>query len=350
MHTTGRLMSTVAASPTTANSLEAVLRRHLQHSKGGNVYAASAEHQRLLSGMYCYVKGIAAARKDLGLSDTDMLTDEEVERASCTDQKAIIERPICGHIPFKALKETTDAAGNYVNDRYQLRGEKCEEIPLLCTIGCEGSGKTVTLLHTTAAAVHVMEGMVRKRTKNATERKRWRPLGFYVSFAGGNVSIELHKQKFLPMTAIALRVAYSVIDDCCATRPKGGMEAAATTAGKKISYEEFATEVLAECKFRWDEETFRGIVAALRAVLAWDGPMFIAIDDFEQAYQHKLKKIGEGLRHVSTELLMSDKALPISCNANKQHVELYETYLAVSACCVADLVAAAPTLLLLHLE
>ncbi|CUI15136.1 multi-copy leucine-rich repeat protein, putative [Bodo saltans] len=333
---TGRLMSAVEASPT-ANSLEAVLRRHL-HVKSDNVYAANAEHQRLLSGMYCYVKGIAAARKGLVLSDsdTDMLTDEEVERAACTN-KLTIERPMCGYIPFKALKETTDAAGNYVIDRYQDCGEEWEDIPLLCTIGCEGSGKTVTLLHTTAAAVHMLEGAVRKCTKNdATERVRWRPLGFYVSFAGDAVDSELHKHEHFPiLTAIALRMAYSVIEDCCATA-----RADATPSGeKKASYEEFATEVLTACHYRWDAETFRGIVAALRTVLAWDGPMFVAVDDFKEAYMHHLERINVELSGLCRALLVNDDLLPLSCVGNSR-IKIYESYLAVSASSASDLVAA----------
>ncbi|CUI15132.1 multi-copy leucine-rich repeat protein, putative [Bodo saltans] len=352
-HNNSRLLSSAAAAPTTASSLEAVLRRHLQHVKSGNVHAASTEHQGLVSGMYRYVKGIAAARqhmKDLVLSDTelseyaqhdklccvDLMTDRDVERAACRGTLPMIERPMCGHIPFNALKATTDAVRAHVKERYIHRGNS-EDIPLLCNIGCEGSGKTVTLLHTTAAAVHMLEGAVRKCTNNdATERVRWRPLGFYVSFAGDAVDSELHKHEDFPiLTAIALRMAYSVIEDCCATA-----RVDATPSGeKKASYEEFATEVLTACHYRWDEETFRGIIAALRAVLGWDGPMFIAVDDFKEAYMHQLERINVELRRVCGALLVNDEVLPLNCVGNSR-LKIYESYLAVSACSAVDLVAA----------
>ncbi|CUG87910.1 multi-copy leucine-rich repeat protein, putative [Bodo saltans] len=289
--------------------------------------------------MYCYEKAIASTRErlkdrvrcDSTLPETtkrkklyalQQMNDEEIERAALRNKLPVIERPMCGPIPFKPSMTTTATVRALVKERYRV-GERTR---LLCNVGCEGSGKTV-MLHTTAAAVHMMEGMVSECTNDdGTERERWRPLGFYVSFAGDTVRSEtageLHKQTSFPiLTAIAIRMVYSVIDDYC---------------GMRVPYQTFVAEVLAACNRRWDEENFRGIVAALRAVLEWDGPMFIAVDDFKRAYGQELSSIVAGLQ--CRALLVSEKTLPISSGARPP---VYESYAAVSAHSAVDAFIAA---------
>ncbi|CUG91402.1 multi-copy leucine-rich repeat protein, putative [Bodo saltans] len=48
-----------------------------------------------------------------------------------------------------------------------------------------------------------------------------------------------------------------------------------------MEYEQFATKIVGHCNMACDEDNFDRIVTALRTVLRWRGPMFIAIDEFK---------------------------------------------------------------------
>ncbi|CUI15133.1 multi-copy leucine-rich repeat protein, putative [Bodo saltans] len=337
-HTARRSMYSVMPF-TTPNPLEPVVRRYLQHAKSGNVFAARTSEQRLLSDMDRYLNDIATARgriRDLVLSDTTLsedtkreklytvehMTDADIESYNFADNPPRIKRPKCDIFPFKVSKETTDAVRAHVEQCCSRGSERA----LLCSVGCAGSGRSVMHLHTIAAAVRMMEGMVQEYTNgNASERERLRPLGFYVSFkyqTAAEKDVQLRKQEML-----------SYIDCDC---PPDGVPVI-DWGGRKASYEDFCAEVLAHCNLGNDEANFRGITAALRAVLAWDGPMFISVDDLELAYKHQVQNISAGLIDVCEALLVNDEALLTRCDGKRP---VFESYLAVSAYGAVDPVAA----------
>ncbi|CUG88876.1 multi-copy leucine-rich repeat protein, putative [Bodo saltans] len=233
------------------------------------------------------------------------------------------------------------------NDYERPPRDRClQRTSLLCNSGFAGTGKTTLLQHTTVEALWVLERMVHEHVKSGGARKIAvaedakddpadtkaamhlnRPLGFYVTFnTRATPSTEdpkyLNTEDVPILTAIALRMAYSVVPSC-----------------HRGSYEDFAKRVAPHCDKGSDENNFKLIVKALQSALDWKGPMFIAIDEFRNAYVNRTTdERRKGLSRVCRVLL--DNALPILTAPKLAHV-VYASYIAVSVYDAVDTVALA---------
>ncbi|CUF17338.1 multi-copy leucine-rich repeat protein, putative [Bodo saltans] len=206
---------------------------------------------------------------------------------------------------------------------------------LLCNSGCTGVGKTTLLHHTIVEALRVLELMVGEHVeaaggmcksvmargeKDETDAKKYlqRPLGFYVTFSGDDTPSSADQKylytqsgSFPILTAIALRMAYSVV-------PSDNRE----------SYQDFTARVAPHCDRISDGGNFMSIVKALRSELGWEGPMFLAIDEFRKPYENRTSdKRRAGLSRMHAFLL--DGALPLATSPSLNHI-VYSSYLAVA--------------------
>jgi hypothetical protein len=276
------------------------------------------------------------------------LDDLESEGAPTVAQSKIM-RPLCGGVPFLAMDSVKDDVRRHV-----LRREKDSasgQTALLCNIGCSGSGMTDLQHHTVAEAVRALRAMVHTQAASRAEQHRWRPLGFYVTFDRSFTSS--HHDKYYsgssmfvpPLTRIALRMVYSVltfnaIDRGCAVDHDRHVP----------HYSLFALRLLHLCDLRADMSNFTCIIGALRKVLKWDGPMFIAIDGFSRAARdnrrytdggHTELTVTDCLRDLCADLLDAAQTLAISPKHGAPVV--YERYISVNVRDAGDIAQLATT-------
>ncbi|CUG89102.1 multi-copy leucine-rich repeat protein, putative [Bodo saltans] len=272
----------------------------LTEVKGGNVFAAHDADQTMLDAMQRYLDG--------------------------SETKA----PRCGEIPFKLSGSVEHDVLRHVFHRDREYDKSSanfsqQRTSLLCNSGFGGTGKTTLLYHTTVEAFRILKRMVGEHisivTKDSAEEAKraheMRPLGFYVTFntettSGTADQKYLDTEKVPILTAIALRMAYSVVP----------------SYNREI-YRDFATRVAPYCDKSSDVNNFNSVVKALRSKLGWEGPMFIAIDEFRNAYgSRNSEERREGLSSVCEILL--DGALPLLPPSPKLDHIVYKSYIAVS--------------------
>ncbi|CUF17463.1 multi-copy leucine-rich repeat protein, putative [Bodo saltans] len=286
--------------------------------KSGNVFATWDEDQSHLGDMQRYLDGSAP------------------------------KAPRCGEIPFKlsgsvehdVLRHVWHREKSYKKSSSSTVGQ--QRTSLLCNSRFSGTGKTTLLQLTTVKAVrvlglmvdeHVEAGGVRTSmvarganddSEEAKRAHRKRPLGFYVTFntpvtPSSDDQKYLHTEEFPLLTAIALRMAYSVV-------PSDNRE----------SYQDFTEKIEPHCDKNSDRNNFNSIIKALRNELDWEGPMFIAIDEFRKPYEGRA--YGErrkGLSRMCAFLL--DNALPLLPLPMPGHT-VYTSYIAVSVYDAVDTV------------
>jgi hypothetical protein len=312
-----------------SNLLEDAVIRSLPFVKSGSLFAAHPEDQTQLVDIMRYL--------------------EDLERAPTPAALSQILPPACGMMPFLALESVKRDVRRHVWDR-QSEGVSNRRTALLCNSGCAGSGKTTQQQHTTAEAVMMLREMVNADTAGSAEKFRWRPLGFYVTFNTQLTDRYLDctfMGKAVPiLTRIALRMAYSVLTWRAAgkTTSRAGQQSDATNRHAFVEqaihdhlaqlpqYDIFAQDLLNYCNTD-DMSNFGNIIGALRKVLKWDGPMFIAIDEFAKAAAESQIGVVGCLTLVCTKLLDDAKTLPISA----QH-DVYERYICASVYDAVDTV------------
>ncbi|CUG88873.1 multi-copy leucine-rich repeat protein, putative [Bodo saltans] len=237
-------------------------------NKSGNVFAAHRDHQELLDKMQRYMKGASQPTEDNG------------------------NVPLCGVIPLKFSNQVSRDVARHVRER-EIGGTFDDvKTSLLCNIGTAGSGQAILLHQTTVEAVQMLGQMVGEHVEAAARRSatpeestRKGPLGFYVTFNTSLTSTDRDKHflaadKYPILTAIALRVAYSVVDP-------------------SIDYGTFAKRVAKCCNLESDKANFESIIDALRSVWKWDGPMFLAIHDCQRPFKRlPLEQLHDGLSDV----------------------------------------------------
>ncbi|CUF95051.1 multi-copy leucine-rich repeat protein, putative [Bodo saltans] len=307
------------------SGMEQYLKRYTLKNKH-QVFASFLPDQLLLSEMLRYVKEIDAARESVRDANAgresearatfekelDAMTEEQVEDIALQYGVKDIKRPMCGMIPFKPSGD--DSVRAHLAERRDVPPYRTR---LLCNSGVVGSGKSVLMLHSTAAAIPILERKINKRVTVDPER-RWRPLGFYVSFNTCLTATTWRDAETKNiLTLIALRIAYSVLEDeQCVRR----------------NYDAFSSEMYQLCSGN-DEEDFTCIIKALRTVLKWDGPMFLAIDEFHRAFPGgNTTDIVLGLSTVCARLLDAAPKLPLPLsNVVDINDYIYERYIAASA-------------------
>ncbi|CUE65438.1 multi-copy leucine-rich repeat protein, putative [Bodo saltans] len=295
--------------------------------KSGNVFGS--EGQTGLKEMQRYTREIEAAREtwlaalpppDPGKEKkgAEVLTDEEIERL--VHKHGGPNRIKRAEVSYVSLIPTKSVHAN-VRDHVEQRRSTQHEAALLCNYGPSGSGKTVQMMHTTAVAVEVIGGMVRSQITNDVDRERLRPLGFYVSFtrhdrtpnwADSRRLTPSNGREYFVLTAIALRMAFAVME-------------------YRESYKDFANIMINACDMTDDKINFDIIVAALRQVLKWEGPMFIAVDGFLRAFEYEAPAVAAGLSTVCRRLLDESPLLLVSPTSEKEGPVIYERYLAISS-------------------
>ncbi|CUG84471.1 multi-copy leucine-rich repeat protein, putative [Bodo saltans] len=205
-------------------------------------------HQELLDKMQRYMKGMSEP------------TDEDSGNV-----------PVRGVIPFNFSNQVSRDVARHVRER-EKSGMRTS---LLCNIGTAGSGQALLLHQITVEAVQMLDQMVGEHVEAAARgsskegQYRRRPLGFYVTFNASLTSTDRDKHylaadRYPILTAIALRVAYSVVVD------------------PSIDYSTFAKRVAKYCNLANDEANFKCIVDALRSIWKWDGPMFRTLPETVQ--------------------------------------------------------------------
>ncbi|CUG40494.1 multi-copy leucine-rich repeat protein, putative, partial [Bodo saltans] len=309
----------------------------------GNVFATLHEHQLQLNDMQRFLGKVYDTTRPL-------------HQGVPLQMSATVQRYVRRHVRDREREQIT---------AYTKRdGSSVERRPtsLLCSCGSTGSGKSTMLLHTTVEGVIQLECNVSSthvRWRGEAKRHLYRPLGFVVTFsepADNNNSSRLTESqpRFPVLTEIALRMAYSVLDHTHRTTNKP-----TTNVG---TYEHFTSIILKYCDLDKDMQNFECIIAALRRVLHWKGPMFIAIDDFDLACSavknelcrgnefrpcpagkldddvpgHQSRAVAESLENVCVQLL--DNALPLMYE-NGEKDKVCEIYIAVSVSKAADLAA-----------
>ncbi|CUF95080.1 multi-copy leucine-rich repeat protein, putative [Bodo saltans] len=321
--------------PLPPSPLQVSVERYLvSHKVKSNhqVFASFSPDQLLLSDMLRYVREIDAARERVRVAkaglesearakleeELDAMTEEQVETLALKCGGKKIKRPMCASVPFKPSGDV-----GVRTHLAQKRNVNSYRTPLLCNSGVTGSGKSVLMLHSTAAAIPILERKINKQITNADERRIWRPLGFYVSFntpVTAMTTNETRRQDSI-LTLIALRMAFSVLDD------------------ERCTYKAFSNEMFHLCHLDTDEENCMHIIKALRTVLKWSGPMFVAMDEFKRAFPEEDRKIiVAGLKEVCTRLIDAASLLPIDLTSKDF---IYDRYVAVSAYNAVDPVALA---------
>ncbi|CUG91401.1 multi-copy leucine-rich repeat protein, putative [Bodo saltans] len=225
---------------------------------------------------------------------------------------------------MKGMSQPTEDSGNV-----PLCGViKIMRTSLLCNIGTAGCGQAILLMQMTVEAVQMLDQMVGEHVEAAArgsttpeeatrngevEQYRRRPLGFFVMFNSSLTSTDRDKydlaaDRYPVLTAIALRVAYSVVVD------------------PSIDYGTFAKMVAKCCNLENDKANFECIVDALRSIWKWDGPMFVAIDEFERPFKRlPLEQFHNGLSDVCHGLLDQSRE-PFMTPSHK----VFSHYVAVS--------------------
>ncbi|CUG88001.1 multi-copy leucine-rich repeat protein, putative [Bodo saltans] len=294
--------------------------------KSGTVFAYLGNFEE----MRRYADEIEAARGELvsatGCALSDVLTVKEIESLADKHGLKKIMRPECSD--WTSLIPTDSVHADVRAHVEQRRNPHKHDTSVLCNYGPSGSGKSVQLLHTTAVATQIIGGMVRRGVSDDVERERCRPLGFCVSFTrhDGTGSYKDRDEltppsgQLLILTAIALRMAFAVMERSRYT----------STPDESNYYSYFVDKMIDKCDMTNDKGNFDSIVAALRQVLKWEGPMFIAVDSFLRAFDYKAPAIATGFSTVCRELLDESPVLPISSSEETGPV-IYERYLAISS-------------------
>ncbi|CUG57291.1 multi-copy leucine-rich repeat protein, putative, partial [Bodo saltans] len=283
----------------------------------------------------------SALRKSLEETVTDWLMEERRRRrlknvivfaATSKDQEQLNSvqtylhqptraNPLFGQIPLKWSASVVDEV-RHVLMRESVLGSNGRP-SLLCNSGHTGTGKTTLLQQTTSLGVKELKAMVDEHVKSGEAQDKYSPFGFFVTFNTGVTPIDADNEylgatkKFPILTAIALRMAYSV------------MEPPDVEHEDSKGYTAFAKEIAPYCDWTSDGNNFDCIVRAMRNVLEWEGPMFIAIDEFKLPFRVRtLQECIEGLGTVCKHLL--DDAKPLFRKTLTVKHTVYESYIAVS--------------------
>ncbi|CUI14983.1 multi-copy leucine-rich repeat protein, putative, partial [Bodo saltans] len=230
-------------------------------------------------------------------------------------------RPLVGEIPLKLSGSVERGVCRHVYNRES----EDRRTSLLCNCGYIGSGRTTLLQLTTVEAVRTLKTMVGEHVTPKEAQGKYRPLGFYVTFKDGPTPIcadraYLEAKTFPILTAIALRMAYSVV-----VPPKSDD---VDHSKNSVDYRKFSRIIASQCDMTSDKDNFDRIIGALRRVLQWEGPMFIAIDEFKVPFAFRTpQECNDGLEKVCKHVL--DDALPILKTPTVTHT-VYASYFAVS--------------------
>ncbi|CUG88209.1 multi-copy leucine-rich repeat protein, putative [Bodo saltans] len=298
--------------------------------KGRSVF--SVRHQPLLDEMYRYVEEIEAARKHIKdaandnvspeskregtLKETKSLSDEEIESLALKHGLKKIKRPLIFRkgIPasvdsFIPLKPSVSANTEVRAHIEQRRSAGQNDAAPLCVCEDDVDEKYVQLLHTTAVATQMIRGVLRKNNSDDVARQRYRPLGFCISFRG--------VEKYPILTVVALQMAFAIMD----------CRQFARDSSSGMHYNYFSRELLDKCDLSNDQGNFERIIAAIRTVLKWDGPMFIAIENF--TWEFEGPNMSTIFETVCRALLDKSPLLPTT--VSQKGPVIYERYLAVSS-------------------
>ncbi|CUF17117.1 multi-copy leucine-rich repeat protein, putative [Bodo saltans] len=230
-----------------------------------------------------------------------------------------IEKPLVGEIPLKLSGSVERGVCRHVCNRERER----RRTSLLCNCGIGGTGKTTLLQLTTVEAVRTLKTMVDDHVTPMEAQGKYRPLGFFVTFKDGATPIcadrvYLEAKTFPILTVIALRMAYSVV-----------VPPSSSGTTPFVDYKKFSRMIASQCDMTSDKDNFDRIIGALRRVLQWEGPMFIAIDEFKVPFAARTpQECNVGLEKVCKHLLDDAKVLLEKTPAVKHAV--YASYIAVS--------------------
>ncbi|CUI14240.1 multi-copy leucine-rich repeat protein, putative [Bodo saltans] len=121
-----------------------------------------------------------------------------------------------------------------------------------------------------------------------------------------------------------MRMVYSVVDT-------------SINSASSSAFQTFARNVAKYCDLDQDYKNFEYIVGALRKQLDWEGPMFVAIDEFLVPYfkTKYQRQLSNGLKTICEDML--DDARPLLVTPGVEHT-VYSRYVAVSVYHAVDTV------------